>query len=172
MSFISYIEQNKQNCWHSQIRFRSRRSHVFTAIYRKRLIHIFFTKIAGGQPEKRLHQWCFLVKLPNISELFFAKHVWVVTASAKYHSFFLLRWPHQQNVTLDLSYILIIFKYFQSKHCESLVNSCFWKTKTISWFFTDKTSNTFKMFLEIKSSRPAVFSKFSLERICDEVIFS
>ena len=86
--------------------------------------------------------------------------------------FFLLRWPHQQNVTLDLSYILIIFKYFQSKHCESLVNSCFWKTKTISWFFTDKTSSTFKMFLEIKSSRPAVFSKFSLERICDEVIFS
>ena len=127
-SFISYIEQNKQNHWHSQIRFRRRRSQVFTAVYRKRLIHIFFTKIPDQQPEQRLHQRCFLVKLPNISELIFAKHVSMMTASAKYHSFSLLRWPHQQNVTLDLSYILITFKYFQSKHCESLVNSCFWKS--------------------------------------------
>ena len=110
-----------------QIRFGSRRSQVFTAVYRKRLIHIFFIKIADQQPEKRRHQRCFPVKLPNISELFFAKHVWVV-ATTKYHSFSLLRWSHQQNATLDFSYIIIIFKYFQSKHYESLVNSCFWKS--------------------------------------------
>ena len=127
-SFISYIEQNRQNCWHSQIRFRNRRSQVFTAIYRKRLIHIFFTKIADRQPDKRLHQGCFRVKLPNISELFFVKHVWVVTASAKYHLLSLLHRPNQQNVTLDLGCILIIFKYFQSKHCELLVKSCCWKS--------------------------------------------
>ena len=89
---------------------------------------IFLTKVADRKPKKRLHQRCFPVSLPNITELFFAKHVWVVTASAKYHSFSLLHRPHQQNVTLDLGYILIIFKYFQSKHCESLVNSCFWKS--------------------------------------------
>ena len=47
------------------------------------------------------------MSLPNITELFFAKHVWVVTASAKYYSFSLLHRPHQQNVTLDLGYILI-----------------------------------------------------------------
>ena len=110
-----------------QIRFRSRRSQVFTAVYRKRLIHIFFTKVADRQPEKTVHQTCFPVKLPNISELFFAKHVWVVTTSAKYHSFSLLRRPYQQNVTLDLGSIVIIFKYFQNKHRESLMNSCFWK---------------------------------------------
>ena len=89
---------------------------------------IFFTKVADRRPEERLHQRCFPVSLPNITEPFFANHVWVVTASAKYHSFSLLHRPHQQNVTLDLGYILIIFKYFQSKHCESLVNSCFWKS--------------------------------------------
>ena len=111
----------------SQIRFRSRRSQVFTAVYRKRLIHIFFTKVADRQPEKTVLQRCFPVKLPNISEPFFAKHVWVVTTSAKYHLFSLLRRPYQQNVTLNLGSIVIIFKYFQSKHRESLMNSCFWK---------------------------------------------
>ena len=89
---------------------------------------IFFTEVAHRKPEKRLHRRCFQVFLPNITELFFAKHVWVVTACAKYHSFSLLHWPHQQNVTLDLGYILIIFKYFQSKPCESLANSCFCKS--------------------------------------------
>ena len=89
---------------------------------------IFFTKVADRRPEERLHQRCFPVSLPNITVPFFANHVWVVTASAKYHSFSLLHQPHQQSVTLDLGYILIIFKYFQSKHCESLVNSCFWKS--------------------------------------------
>ena len=92
---------------------------------------MFFTKVADRKPEKRLHQRCFPVSLPNITALFIAKHIWVVTASAKYHSFSLLHRPHQQNVTLDLGYILIIFKCFQSKHCESLVNSCFWKSQTI-----------------------------------------
>ena len=48
---------------------------------------------------------------------------------------------------------------FQSKQCESLVNSCFWKFKTISWFIADKSSDTSKKFLEIRSSRPAVFFK-------------
>ena len=79
----------------------------------KRLfISIFFTKVTGLQPKKRLRQMSFPVSFPNISE-----HVWVVTASAKYHLLSLLRRPHQQNVTLDLGYVLIIFKYFQSIHC-------------------------------------------------------
>ena len=64
---------------------------------------IFFTKVAGRQPEKRLHQRCFPVNLPNTSELFFAKNLWVMTASAKYHSFSLLRRPHQQNVISALA---------------------------------------------------------------------
>ena len=38
-SFKSYIERNQQNCRHPQIRFRNRRSQVFTAMYRKKLIH-------------------------------------------------------------------------------------------------------------------------------------
>ena len=100
-SFISYIEQNKQNCWHSQIRFRSRYSQVYIAVYRKRLIHIFFTKIADQQPEKRLHQRCFPMKLPNISELCFAKHVWVVTASAKYSA---------PETTLETTYFMLFLK--------------------------------------------------------------
>ena len=75
---------------------------------------IFFTKIADQQPEKNS-----------------TRDVWVATASTKYHSFSFLRRPHQQNVTLDLGYILIIFKYFQGKHCESLVNICFWRFQTI-----------------------------------------
>ena len=123
----------------------------------------FFTKFADWETKKRLHQRFFPVSLPNITEFFFVKHVWAVTASAKYHSFSLMHRPHQQYVTLDLGYILIIFKYFQSKHCESLVNSCFWKSYTISWFFADKSSNTSKMFLEIRSSRPAVFFKTYLK---------
>ena len=62
----------------------------------KRLfMSIFFNKIAGLQPKKRFRQRCFPVSLPNISEDFLGKHVWVVTASAKYHSFSLLRRPHQ-----------------------------------------------------------------------------
>ena len=40
-SFISYIEQNKQNCWHPQIRFRNKRSQVFTIVYRKRLMTLW-----------------------------------------------------------------------------------------------------------------------------------
>ena len=70
---------------------------------------IFLTKVADRKPKKRLHQRCFPVSLPNITELFFAKHVWVVTASVKYYSFSLLHRPHQQIVTLDLCYILISF---------------------------------------------------------------
>ena len=89
---------------------------------------IFFTKVADLQPKKSLRQRCFPTSLPNISEyLLTAKQVWVVTAPSKYHSFSLLLRPHHQNVTLDLGYVLIIFKYFQSKQRESLVNSCFWK---------------------------------------------
>ena len=57
---------------------------------------IFFTKVADRKPEKRLHQRCFPVSLPNITELFFAKHVWVVIASAKYHSFSLMNRPPPQ----------------------------------------------------------------------------
>ena len=45
-SFISYIEQNKQNCWHSQIRFRNKRSQVFLVVYRKRLMTLW---VACGQ---------------------------------------------------------------------------------------------------------------------------
>ena len=93
---------------------------------------IFFTKVADRKLEKRPHQRCFPVSLPNIAEHFFAKHVWVVTASTKFRSFSLLHRPHQQNVTLDLGYILIIFKYFKSKQCQLLVNSCFWKSQTIT----------------------------------------
>ena len=51
-----------------------------------------------------------------------------MTASAKCHSFSLLRRIHQENDTLDLGSVLIIFTYFQSKHRESLVNSSFWKS--------------------------------------------
>ena len=53
-SFISYIEQKKQNCWHSQIRFRSRHSQVFTAVYRKKLIHeyIFLLKLQTERLKK------------------------------------------------------------------------------------------------------------------------
>ena len=54
---------------------------------------IFFTKVADRKPEKRLHQRCFPVSLPNITELYFAKLVWTVTASAKYHSFSLMYRP-------------------------------------------------------------------------------
>ena len=50
----------------------------------------------------KLRQRCIPVSVPNISEHFFAKHIWVVTAPAKYHSLSLLRRPHQQNVTLEL----------------------------------------------------------------------
>ena len=89
---------------------------------------IFFTKITGLQPKKRLRQRFFPVSLPNTSEHLFAKVVWVVNGSAKYHSFSLLSGPHQQNITLDLGYVLIIFKYFQNKHGEALVKSCFWKS--------------------------------------------
>ena len=56
---------------------------------------IFFTKIAHLKAEKRLHQRCFSVSLPNITELLFAKHFWLVIASARYHSFPLLYRPHQ-----------------------------------------------------------------------------
>ena len=55
---------------------------------------IFLTKVSDLQPKKWLHQKLFPVSLPNISELFFAKHVWVVTAFATYHSFSLVRQPH------------------------------------------------------------------------------
>ena len=57
---------------------------------------IFFTEVADQQFSKRLHQRCFPVSLPNTTELFFAKHVWVVIASAKYHSFSLLNRPPPQ----------------------------------------------------------------------------
>ena len=49
------------------------------------------------------------MSFPNISKHFFAKHVLVVTASAKYYSFSLLRRPHQQIITLEIAYVLIIF---------------------------------------------------------------
>ena len=89
---------------------------------------IFFTKITGLHPKQRLRQRFFPVSLPNTSEHLFAKLVWVVNGSAKYHLFSLLSEPHQQNITLDFGHVLIIFKNFQSKHGESLVKSCFWKS--------------------------------------------
>ena len=49
------------------------------------------------------------MSFPNISKHFFAKHVLVVTASAKYYPFSLLRRPHQQIITLEIAYVLIIF---------------------------------------------------------------
>ena len=60
------------------------------------LMRISFNKVADRKPEKRLHQRCFPVSLPNITELYFAKHVWTVTASAKYHSFSLMHRPPPQ----------------------------------------------------------------------------
>ena len=60
------------------------------------LMSISFNKVADRKPEKRLHQRCFPVSLPNITELFFAKYVWVVNTSAKYHSFSLMHRPPPQ----------------------------------------------------------------------------
>ena len=74
---------------------------------------ILFTKVAGLQPkEKNSARYIFLWMCLIFQKTFLAKHVWMVTASAKYHSFYLLRRPHEQNVTLDLDYVLIMFKYF------------------------------------------------------------
>ena len=84
-------------------------------------------KVAGLQPKKDTRRDVFLCVCLIFQNTFFTKHVWAVTASAKYHSFSLLRRPNQRNVTLDLGYVLIIFKYFQRKHYDSLVSNCFWK---------------------------------------------
>ena len=71
-----------------------------------------------------------------------------------------------------------MIKYFQRKHCESLVNSCL-KSYTINWLSADKTRNRSKMLLQIRSRRPAVVfkimfcktSQVSLKSIHNEVFF-
>ena len=123
---------------------------VLYILYRAKQTELLTFSNCKPKTWKSLHQRCFPGSLPNITELFFAKHVWVVTASAKYHSLFLLHRPHQQNVTLDLGYILIIFKYFVA--CEQLFLE-------VLDNLADKTTNAFKMFLEIRSSQRAVFFK-------------
>ena len=49
---------------------------------------ISFTKVAVLQPEKRLHQRWFPVVSLIFQNSFLPKHVWMVTASVKYHLFF------------------------------------------------------------------------------------
>ena len=59
-SFISYTEQNKQNCWHSQ---------VFTVVYRKRLMTLW---VACEQLflEVLENYLIFVVKTSNPSKIF------------------------------------------------------------------------------------------------------
>ena len=59
---------------------------------------IFFTKVADRKPEKSLHLRCFPVSLPNITELFFEKHVCVVAPLTKHHSFSPVGTRHKLNV--------------------------------------------------------------------------
>ena len=156
----------------------------FTGVYGRLQKNAYFSWVSlllklQAYSLKKTHPEMFSYVCLILENTFFAKHIWVVTASAKCHSFSLLHRPHHQNATLDLGYVLTMIKYFQNKHCESLVNSCFWKSKTINWFIAHKTSNTSKMVLEIRSSRPAIFfkimfcktSQVSQESVC-EVTFS
>ena len=124
----------------------------------KRLfMSIFFNKVASLQPNKRLQQKCFLWVCLIFQNTFFQTHLGGDCFCSI--PFYLLRQPHQQNVTLHFGYVLIVSKHIQIVHYESLVNSCFWKSKTISWFVADKTSDKSMMLLEIRRCRPAVFFK-------------
>ena len=86
---------------------------VYSLLQKKAYAWVFFfTKVAGPQPKKSstrdIFQWVYLIFQKNLGGDCFCEH-----------SFFLLCRPHLQNVIHDLGYVLIIFKYFQSKYCES-----------------------------------------------------
>ena len=99
--------------------------HLFTE--KGLFMSIFFTKVAGLQSKKRLPQRCFPVSLPNISEHFFAKHVWVVTTSAKYHSFFCC----VELICKMLVSTLDMFRLSSNISRASTVSRSFWKSYTI-----------------------------------------
>ena len=72
----------------------------------KRLfMSISFTKVGGLQPKQDSARDVFLWFCLIFQSTFFAKHILVVTASVKYHSFSLFCRSHLQNVTLDLSFL-------------------------------------------------------------------
>ena len=97
-------------------------------VYRKPLIYEYLlNKVAGLQPKKKTPAEMFSHQFTQYFRKTFLRNAfgwWLPLLNA----FSLLRRPHQQNVILDLGCVLIIFKYFQSKHYESLVSSCFWKS--------------------------------------------
>ena len=70
---------------------------VYSHLQRKAYSWVFLLlKLQFYSLKKGLHQRWFPVVSLIFQNSFLAKHVWVVTASAKYHLFSLLRWPHQQ----------------------------------------------------------------------------
>ena len=95
-SFISYIEQKKNRIVDILKLDSEADVHRCLQPFTEKglFMSIFFTKVADRKPEKRLHQRCFPVSLPNIAKLFFVKHVCETlsiffvasTSSAKYYS--------------------------------------------------------------------------------------
>ena len=90
-----------------------------------------FTKVACPQPKKRLRQRSFPVSSPNISEHCFLRNTlgwWLLLLNT-------IQFSYRVNLISkmllsDLGYVLIIFKY-HSKHCKSLINICFWKSRQL-----------------------------------------
>ena len=75
----------------------------------------------------------------------------------------MLRRPHQQNAALDLGYVLITFKSFQSKQCETVVNTFLWWLLLKIMFC--KTSQIFQesicgslFFVKLQTLMPSVSS--------------
>ena len=90
----------------------------------------FFHKVAGLQSKEKSPVRPLSYELCKIFQnRFYAKDlsVTVLLNTSKCVCFCLLQQPQPQNVTNDLRYFLIIFNYFQGKHCETFANSCFWK---------------------------------------------
>ena len=136
----------------------------------KRLfMSIFFNKVAGLQPKKGLHQRCF----QPVCLIFQNMFAWGLLLL---NTIYFLCCIDLISKMLWLS--LNIFR----ETTESLANSCFWKPQTTSQFIADKTSDTSKMSLQIRSSRPTVqsflkimvckTSQVSQESISDVVTFS
>ena len=83
---------------------------------------IFF-KVGGQLPKKKTHTEMFSCDVFQYT--LFVKHAWLVTASAKYH--ILCYVDLISKMLLSTGFVLIVFKSFQNKRRESLMNNCFSK---------------------------------------------
>ena len=156
-SFIFYIEQNKQNCWHFKLDSEADVHRCLQPFTEKDLFISFLLKSQTDSLKKESTRDVFQYSC-LIFQHFFLRNTfgwWLLLLNTIHFLCCVDLISKMFLLTLALLWLsLNIFKVNTVSHLWTAVPG---SPRQLVDFFADKTSNTFKMFLEIRNSLPAVF---------------